>query len=497
MTPTSDRFDVIIIGSGLGGLSAAAFLAASGRSPLVLERSSHPGGVAAAFTRGPYTIDPAIHTLNLGERLLFSRSLNYLGVKDLVEFTPVGTIFEVSFPDARVRVEHGPEGFVESITAGLGSDARDGLAEFAALCKTMHREVHQLPPALSLKELEAAVARFPTLFKYRGATLQEVLDECVGDPRARSVIGACWPWFGLPPESLSFFTAATPYTTYIDNGPFQALGSNQSLVDAIIAAIERRDGEIVCDAEVEKILVEDGKVAGVRLADQSELRSELVISAADARRTVKELAGPEHFPKSYLKRLDRMKTSLSAVVVFAATDLDVSHLPQTCIACEHWTHAEGYQGVLDGRAGGHWLTIPTLHDPSLAPPGEHLLIITCLARFDADRDAVADQVLQLYEERYLPGLREHLKFLEVASPRTIARYQGNDDGPIYGWENSPANAGSRRLHHDTAVEGLYLCGHFTQPGSGAFRAFFSGAEAAMKINGARYADKFMRTLLVD
>src|SRR5262249_19867848 len=155
------------------------------------------------------------------------------------------------------------------------------------------------------------------------------------------------------------------------------------------------------------------KVTGVRLADGTEIASELVISGADSRRTLNTLVGAEHFPASYLKRIERMRTSLSAVVVFAATDLDVSHLAQTCVACEHWSHAQAHEDILNGLPGGHWMTIPTLHDSTLAPPGENLLIITNLARPDADGKAIGEALVDLYEERFLPGLREHLTFLEI------------------------------------------------------------------------------------
>ena len=101
-----------------------------------------------------------------------------------------------------------------------------------------------------------------------------------------------------------------------------------------------------------------------------------------------------------------------------------------------------------------------------------------MARYDAvqddgRREAFVEELLAAYEP-LLPGLRESLTFLESATPRTLERYSANHAGAIYGWENSPAHAGTRRLHHRTPVEGLFLCGHWTQPGSGSFRVIFSG-----------------------
>ena len=97
-----------------------------------------------------------------------------------------------------------------------------------ALAEQVHREVHQLPPHLSLRELEAAVERFPTLFKYRTHTLGEVLDECLADERLKALVAAWWPYFGLPPSKLSFFTITTPQTTLVHEGPFHCEGGTQT-----------------------------------------------------------------------------------------------------------------------------------------------------------------------------------------------------------------------------------------------------------------------------
>ena len=102
-------------------------------------------------------------------------------------------------------------------------------------------------------------------------------------------------------------------------------------------------------------------------------------------------------------------------------------------------------------------------------------------------------MLDLYEG-VIPGLRDHLTHFEVATPATLARYAGNGDGAIYGWENSPANAVSRRLHHWTPLPGLFVCGHWTQPGSSAFRVDLLRRRDAMTIRGAGYADQFLRAL---
>src|SRR3954454_4787692 len=200
--PSREAYDVVVIGSGLGGLSAAAFLANTGKLPLVVERLDHPGGYAAGFQRGAYHFDPAVHMVGVGEDMMLARILKFLGVGELCAFENTGAIYDAYFPGAKVRGGVGREAYAEGLAAPLGITDVSGIHAFLDLCRTMHEETHALPPALSLKELEAAVERFPTLFKYRAATLQQVLDECIADERLKAAVGALWPIFGLPPSQL-------------------------------------------------------------------------------------------------------------------------------------------------------------------------------------------------------------------------------------------------------------------------------------------------------
>lgn len=490
-------YDVVVVGSGLGGLSAASFLGRAGRRALVVERNEKFGGVAAAFQRGPYTFDPAIHIIGLGENFLFEKALRYLEVR--LEFNGTGSFYEASFPDLSIRLPLGAEGYTAALAREFPGQ-EEALQRFTALCRQVHREVHQLPPHLSLPELEEAVAQFPTLFKYRMATLGEALDEHFQDERLKAVVGAFWPFFGLPPSKLSFFTVTTPLTSFLTEGAFVCAGGAQSLVDALVAAVSRWGGDLIAGNGARRILLSDGRVSGVELDDGTVVRAPVVVSAGDARRTFEELVGPEELPTGFLRKFQRLHPSLSAVVILAATKLDVRALglAHTTFMHRHWSHDRVQADILEGRPGGIWLSLPTLIDDTLAPAGEHLLIWTCLARPDAvpeqaEREAYVDEVLAMYEP-LLPGLRESLTHLESATPRTLARFGGSRNGELYGWENTPQQAGTRRLHHRTPVEGLFLCGHWTQPGSGTFRAFFSGVETTMNILGMGFADQFLRGL---
>ena len=135
------------------------------------------------------------------------------------------------------------------------------------------------------------------------------------------------------------------------------------------------------------------------------------------------------------------------------------------------------------------ITVPSLVDPSLAPPGQHLLVLTTLvdARQSAswrDLKAPRTEALLRRAERRLPGLRASLRLAEAATPRTMERYTRNSGGAIYGFDVTPAQVGPGRLDNETPLAGLYLAGHWTRPGGGVAGVVRSGMRTAGLVLGA-------------
>jgi phytoene dehydrogenase-like protein len=483
-SPRADRYDAVVVGTGLGGVSTAALLARHGMRVLAVERGNGPGGYAHAFRRGPYLFDPAIHVIPEAE---FVRGLlRYLGVEDRVELMPVDALYGVGFPGLAGKLPLGREPFIEAHSQLFPGEA-DAFARFFAVFSRVFREAAELPMKLSLTDLGEASARFPTLFRYRGATVSEMLDEHLTDARLKSVLSACWSYMGLPPSRLSFLHFCQLLNVIID-GSYYCRGSFQNLVDAFIASLERDGGELLLGTEVTRVVVKDGRARGVVLSDGSTVAADVVVSNADPRRTFEDLVGEEHLPARFLGRIRRLRPSLSAFLLFAGSTLDLEAMGASHdnFLFDHWDHDETMADVLAGRPGGTSVNVPTLVDPSLAPAGEHAVIVRALARYDVGapwRDHKAAFVEQLLSacERAYPGFRDSLTFSEAATPLVLERYTGNLHGACYGWEISPEQVGSQRASHDTPVHGLYLAGHWAPEGAGSFRTMTSGINTAQMV----------------
>jgi prolycopene isomerase len=318
------------------------------------------------------------------------------------------------------------------------------------------------------------------------------MDEHLDDPRAKAVFATFWPYLGLPPSQVSFLYFATMLLSYAAEGAFYCVGSFQKLARALAGSVERAGGELLLKTPVRRIRVADGRVTGVVLENGQRVSAPVVISNADLRQTVEELVGPERFPARWRRGIARLSPSVSAFVTYAATDLDLRALGATheTFVYGTWSHDDAWQSTLAGRPAWWSATVPTLADPSLAKDGAHLLVLTTLVPYAAasswrgEKRARVDAMLKAAESRF-PGLSSRILFAEGGTPRTMERYTRNSDGAIYGWALTPDQIGPGRPANETPLPGLYLAGHWAQPGGGVYGVITSGVSTARGILGLK------------
>jgi prolycopene isomerase len=403
----------------------------------VLERDDGPGGYARTIERGPYRFD-LVSTIALGAELeLRDRILEHLGAP--CELLPVPDYYTVSFPGLTLRVPRDPHAIVDAHAEVIPAE-REAFARFFALCEEMLEATHRLPLQLAVGEVDSAAERFPTLFRYRTATLRSVLDELFGDEHAKALAGAVWPYVGLPPSRLSFFTFAAGWAVHC-LGSGACRGGFSQLAEALAGGVDVAYGSAATG-------VDEGTV---RLDDGTTVRSSRIVLATDPRPFLRDRA-----PATYLRRLERMRASSALSVLLLSTTVEPADAAHDNLLYESWDPEADLAPL--------WATVPTLIDPALAPHGEHLVVVRSLG--DPDEETL----LARLEARFGGGLRL-VDSLRVEAP--------------FGWEESVAGAGSRRLAQRTPVRGLYLAGHWTQPGSGTYRAILSGMHAARAVLAER------------
>jgi prolycopene isomerase len=500
-----EDYDVVVIGSGIGGLSAASLLSLAGKKVLVVERHDRPGGYAHSFRRGYSNFDAAVHFVGgCSDGGLVDELLRVLSVREKCEFVKVSTFYQAIFPDLSFDVPAGREEFIERYSSIFPSKRKE-VENLVGICRKISDESKTFPLEPSILDLARTIRKSPTLAKYSKATLEQVMSKYTDDSKLKSAFATLWPYVGLPPSRLSFLYWSSMLMSFLEEGVYYCKGTFQNYANALVSALERTGGEIMLHTRAEKIIVRQGSVKGVKLENGEEIRATTVISNVDATQTFEDMVGMDKMPGSYLRKLRKMRPALSAFVVYLSTDLDLKALGANheMFIYNTWDHEKTYEYMQKGDVSSPdssvAVTVPTLADPSLARKGEHIMTIMTLVPYDVgaswrdEKSRYAEELVQKAESKF-PGLKSHTLMMEGATPRTMERYTLNLTGSIYGWEVSPQQMGLGRLHHRTPIKGLYLSGHWTQPGGGIYAVTVSGIQTAQMILGFRSHERLFEEL---
>jgi prolycopene isomerase len=486
----------------LGGLSAGAFLSKAGKKVLVVERLDGPGGYAHAFRRGPYIFDPAIHAIGeCGPGGEVDTWLSALGVRDQVKMLPMDPFYTVILPDSIFTAPTGLEPYTEALVERFPDEA-DGIRGFMGQCVQLKRTYHNIRHGGSWENLgQAGGLDLSTMMEYRKKSAADVMDEYFKDPRLKSTVSGIWPIEGVPPSKLSFVSFGGMLMSLLEHGLNYCEGSFQNLANALVMALTSNGGELVLGHTVNRIMVDGEQVVGVRLEDGLDVRAPVVVSNADATQTFEKLVEPEHLPESYLRRLRGMSLSPSAYLIYMATSMDLRRFgyAEEIFKYTSVDFDEAWQRMQNGEVSVLGLAVPSLVDPSLAPPDEYTLTALAVMPFDIGmpwskaKERYTEAILQQIEAVF-PGIRDHITFIEAATPLALEQYSWNRCGAMYGWENSPGQTGARRPANKTPLEGLYLASAWSRPGSGSINAIFAGFQTAQMILAYADRNEFLRSL---
>jgi all-trans-retinol 13,14-reductase len=489
-----NEVDVAIIGSGLGGLTAAALLARSGLRVFVAEQHSAPGGFCHSWLRKT-RVDERSHIFRFD-----SGVHDITGVRENGAVSGIFDLLGVDIDWARMCQSNWIEDELKSVPEDWRQYAREvgarhpqcaiELERFFETAKTLFdglfhgvERTHGVPLGpRSVGEMLEILKAHPLVPRWMDRPFSELMDAFNLTPAARAELCQLSGYVSDKLAELTVFDMIPLYGFYFHGG-FYPRGGSGVLADRLVLSLLRDGGEIALKSRVEQILVEDGAARGLRLANGRIVRARAVVSNADLKRTVLELLPEKAISRRLREKFAAIKPAASAFMVHLGLD---RRPDMTGVA-----DVVGEDGLKVG------LISPSAADPSAAPAGFATLELVALlpheearrwfadvrahddkalrfsASYQAKKRAFADRMIAA-AERALPGLSESIVFRAEASPLTFQRYGWSCAGAIYGvaktcrWKGSKGPVRDLWLagagNHGPGVEAVMIAGAKTAEG---------------------------------
>ncbi len=499
------KYNTIIIGGGLAGLTAGATLAKFGKKVLLLEQHHKPGGCATTFKRGNFIIEVGLHEMcGLNKNGAILDLFDMLNVNQEVEFLQVPELYAVHSNHEKFVFPHGYEEATKALVDKYPEDEK-GIKRLMKLLSGIRREGVKLPRTPLKRKLMYPFMPllYPNLVEASRYTVGAWFDKYLTNENAKLDLLAHIVYWADDPYNLSMFYYGLPFSSFIGSGGYFIKGGSQQLSDHLAAYIEKHGGTVLLGKKAEKIITKNNRVTGVTFRDHFNESLDSVTIACD--NVVANCAMPivpemldEPYATTLRKQITDKTHACSLLNIYLGfksrlKPYGVKHYSNVIRGDDVKTLKDIYPNNTGDWSKRSFVFVDYNQiDAQLAPPPKSVGVICCadylknwqgLSKEDykAKKEEVAQILLNRLESQF-PGIRESLEYYEVATPKTIQRFTSNTDGSVYGFAQSIEQSGTKRFRNNFLIPNLYFASAWTFPGGGFEGSIMAGFLAALQMN---------------
>lgn len=478
-----EHFDYIILGAGLGGLSAAACLSHQGYRVAVFEQHYLPGGCCHTFRYGDYAFCADVHYIyQCGKGQVVDQFLNY--IERAVPFNSLDPdcIDRVITPEVDFRIPLGWEQLRDRLLQTFPKEAK-AINQYCDEIKHLHQQIADLGDEVRWYDTKwsdwAKLPKYWHLFSKRLHTLQHLYDQVGLSPKLQDLLAGQSGDYALPPQEIALITHASLVSDYAA-GAYYPRHHFKHFVNTIVEAITSAGGVLQLSTPVEHIAVRNRAVQFVTAGGLSYQADKAYISDLDPKLTVQLIHEDNALSPQERHRLTDYEYSISAFNIYLGLDQRFEPTRYGIGNWNIWYYPQGnlnqaYAQQKQGNLAHPWifLSCPTLksNEPGLAPADHHVLEIATVCNYapfkhlhDTDRPAYKAKKREVYQEvmrsvrDLIPDVDTYIRMKLYGTPTTSEHFLGQPKGNIYGANLIPDQIGLRRIGYRTELPNLFLVG---------------------------------------